>query len=283
MRIVTSEAEPAADLAHRRRTRQALEAGARDLGCVLTGPIRSGWGDRTAGAPATRSGEPCWVRVVGENPYWIRDDPTFWNGNLDANAISGVPKPTVLAWTELRAEDRWFRIEVQTLITTDPISATPEVTIDPDLSSTWFAQLAAALDALADTPTERVVRGQAEVTLQLRQFFGDRIDPAVESWTTAHADLHWANLTAPDLTILDWEGWGRAPAGYDAATLYCHSLLVPDVAEAVRARFAEILDSPDGRRSQLLAASRMLRRTETGDYLDLVVPLHDLTDRILGR
>ncbi|WP_460708252.1 hypothetical protein [Myceligenerans halotolerans] len=219
---------------------------------------------------------------MGEDPAWIRDDPTFWTGNLDANVISGVPKPALLAWTELRAEDRWFRIEVQTLITATPVSPTPELITDPRLNSAWFTRLAAALDMLADTPTERVVRSQDEVAQQLRQYFGDKIDPTVESWTTTHADLHWANLTAPDLTILDWEGWGRAPAGYDAATLYCHSLLVPEVAQTVRAQFADILDSPDGRRSQLLAAVRMLRRSEIGDYLDLVVPLHHLADRILG-
>jgi hypothetical protein len=32
--------------------------------------------------------------------------------------------------------------------------------------------------------------------------------PAVPCWTTAHADVHWANLIAP-LRLLDWEGWAR--------------------------------------------------------------------------
>ncbi|MFI5800717.1 hypothetical protein [Streptomyces sp. NPDC051677] len=48
--------------------------------------------------------------------------------------------------------------------------------------------------------------------------------PAVSCWTTAHADVHWANLTSP-LRLLDWEAWGRAPEGFDAATLYAYSLL----------------------------------------------------------
>ncbi|MCX4625107.1 hypothetical protein ACPCIZ_30920 [Streptomyces cellulosae] len=47
---------------------------------------------------------------------------------------------------------------------------------------------------------------------------------AVSCWTTAHADVHWANLTEP-LRLLDWEGWGQAPEGFGAATLYAYSLL----------------------------------------------------------
>jgi hypothetical protein len=52
----------------------------------------------------------------------------------------------------------------------------------------------------------------------------------VTYWHTAHADLHWNNLTAPDRVLLDRESWGQAPFGYGIATLYCHSLLVPGVA-----------------------------------------------------
>ncbi|MFI5622663.1 hypothetical protein ACIA03_04270 [Nocardioides sp. NPDC051685] len=67
------------------------------------------------------------------------------------------------------------------------------------------------------------------------------------------------------------------------ATLYCHSLLVPDTAATIRHRFAYMLDTPDGQRSQLLAIARMLGRTRMGDYTDLVVPLHRRADEILGR
>ncbi|GAA1600556.1 hypothetical protein GCM10009731_61750 [Streptomyces globosus] len=41
------------------------------------------------------------------------------------------------------------------------------------------------------------------------------------TWSTAHGNL----TRGPH--ILDWEGWGRTPYGYDAATLYLCALLVP--------------------------------------------------------
>jgi hypothetical protein len=39
---------------------------------------------------------------------------------------------------------------------------------------------------------------------------------------------------AHDLRLLDFEGWGQAPAGFDAATLHSYSLLVPAIAVRVR-------------------------------------------------
>ena len=43
-------------------------------------------------------------------------------------------------------------------------------------------------------------------------------DLTVGEWQTVHGDFHWANLTRDPLQILDWEGWGAAPVGYDAAS-----------------------------------------------------------------
>ncbi|WP_143831849.1 hypothetical protein [Nocardiopsis sp. CNR-923] len=102
-------------------------------------------------------------------------------------------------------------------------------------------------------------------------------------WVSAHGDLHWNNITSPECFLLDWEGWGMAPLGYDAATLYCHSLLVPEAAARVREEFSDVLDTLDGARSQLLVIARMLRRSTHGDYPALVTPLHRLADRLIGR
>ncbi|MFG2557103.1 hypothetical protein [Streptomyces sp. NPDC048581] len=51
--------------------------------------------------------------------------------------------------------------------------------------------------------------------------------PRTTDWTTAHGDLHTANITAGTPYPLDWEGFGMALVGYDAATLPAYSLLVP--------------------------------------------------------
>lgn len=271
-----------ADTAHRDRMLAFLDRSAGLLGCSVAGPVSFGWLDRTLGVRGTRAdGSMCWIRIVSEQPAWA--DGAFWTGNTDANVITGVLKPVVLDSVEEHEDDRWFRAEIMTLVTAIPVSSTPELHEPPEVADAWFSGLAASLEALTHSTTERVAYAQDHVTQRLREYFGERIDPVVDHWQTAHGDLHWANLTAPDLVILDWEQWGQAPLGYDVATLYCHSLLVSDVADQIYRRHGEVLDSPDGRRSTLLAVARMLSRTRQGDYIDMVGPLHRLADRILGR
>lgn len=270
-----------ADQAHRRRLTEAHMDAASGLGCVLDQSWRWGWYDRSVSGRATRDEQEVWIRTVTEQSQWV--DMLFWTGNLEANKILGVPKPIVLDSAETRDEDRWFRTEVMTLVDQAPASPNPAATTPPAVDDAWLDQLRTSLEALAAASTTREAKVQDDVTQQLREYFGDRIDPQVEHWVPSHGDLHWANLTVPGLVILDWEQWGLAPYGYDIATLYCHSLLVPETAATIRDRFTHMLDSPDGRRSQLRAIARMLSRTRMGDYTDLVVPLHRLADEILGR
>lgn len=270
-----------ADAAHRERTLAAHHAGAREIGCTIDAEPGWGWGDRSVSTPGQLDGEPVWIRTVGEDPQWITDGG-FWTGNLDANAITGIPKPTVLAWTEDRTSERWFRTEVMTLVTAPLASSDPAPARAPAVDEEWLAQLRTALDTLATIPTHRIAYTQDAVARRLHEHFGDQVDVTVEHWVTAHNDLHWANLTAPTLTILDWEGWGTAPAGYDAATLYCHSLLIPETARQVHEQFADLLDTPDGRRTQLFAAARILDRARRGDYQDLEAHVHNHARALLG-
>jgi hypothetical protein len=80
--------------------------------------------------------------------------------------------------------------------------------------------------------------------------------PAVSCWNTAHADVHWANLTSP-LRLLDWEDWGRAPEGFDAATLYVYSLLQPDTAARVCDAFP-VLGSSAGLATEATVCAQLL-------------------------
>jgi hypothetical protein len=50
----------------------------------------------------------------------------------------------------------------------------------------------------------------------------------------------------PGCRLLDWESWGNAPAGYDAALLHGVSLMQLDIAERVSTTFADILTDRDG-------------------------------------
>jgi hypothetical protein len=263
-----------ADKNHRAWMLAALHHAAELFGLDPTGTATFGWHDRsvgTAAAPRT-GGDLRWLRVVSEHLSWINGD--WWTGNQDAADITGIAKPRVLDVREWTDDGQALRAEVMTHVPAPRCSPTPDLRQRLDLPPRWWQNLRLMLDRLGDVSTDRQAVGQQRVSKRLRIFFGDRIDTKVDRWATAHADLHWANLTGPDLAVLDWELWGRAPYGYDAATLYCHSLLQPDIANIVHDTLADVLDTPDGARTQLYVIARMLLRAERGDYADLVIPLH---------
>lgn len=254
---------------------------AENFSLTLVGDPTFGWRDRSIGSRAQAVDGDRWLRVVTSHITWANGE--FWTGNLDATAVHGVPKPRVLQVHEWTEGPRSIRAELMTLVPGRACSDTQELHNELNLPGEWWTRLRHALDVLATHHTKRVGATQEGISHRLLAFFGDKIDPTVTTWTTAHGDLQWANLTVPDPYLLDWEGWGIAPAGYDAATLYCYSLLAPNTARRVYETFADILDTPDGVRVQLHVIGRLLLRVNGGDYPDLASPLHQHAQRLLAK
>ena len=80
----------------------------------------------------------------------------------------------------------------------------------------------------------------------------------LDEWSPAHADLGWPNLTAPNLWILDWEDYGLAPRGLDAASLWAGSLTAPALAAQVRNCLRTDLESRSGRVMRLFKCAELL-------------------------
>lgn len=261
--------------------RQNLGHAADHFGLRVTGEPVFGWRDRSIGAPTAGSHGCRWLRVVSEQTAWASGHG--WTGNADANAVTGLAKPRVLAVHEW-AEGEWRRqrAEVMTLLPGTPCSATDTARSDlgEDLSDGWWTELRSALDRLATTTTERVGTDQEKVDRRVHAAFGAAVDVRIQRWETVHGDLHWSNVLRP-LGILDWELWGRGPAGTDAATLYCYSLTAPPLARQVQDRFP-VLDTPDGHRALLYVAARLLHRVELGDHPQLADPLRQLARGLLN-
>ncbi|MFF2374843.1 aminoglycoside phosphotransferase [Streptomyces xiamenensis] len=254
----------------------------RHFGLTISGEPLFGWRLRSIGAPADGNDGRVWLRGASEQPEWAHGN--VWTGNADANTVLGLPKPRLLdryEWTE--GSWRSQRAEVLTLLPGAPCSSTPDARADIAVSPTWWTDLQTALTQLASTSTDRISISSEKFNRGIRDAFGDAAAGIhVERWETVHADLHWANLLHSPLGILDWEMWGRGPAGTDAATLYCYSLAVPDLARKIRRHFP-VLDTPDGHRAQLYVAARLLRRAKMGDHPHLSVPLQHHTRQIMAK
>lgn len=180
-----------------------------------------------------------------------------------------------------------WRVDETELITDPVVQSGGILTYDPELPQVWFQNLADALDTLTTVPTARVATPhtrpitQQRVTEMLQVVF-PQIDATVEEWTVAHADLSWVNLTAPSCRVLDWEDWGIAPRGWDAATLLINSLAVPTLARQVAEYFAADLTSRTGRVCQLYACAELIAAGE--DYAGpLAGPVREHADLLLTR
>ncbi|RFS86774.1 hypothetical protein D0T12_00300 [Actinomadura spongiicola] len=135
----------------------------------------------------------------------------------------------------------------------------------------WATDTVAATPIPDDRP--RVI-SQDYVHRTIPRYLGDTgIDTTVDHWTLAHGDLHWANLTGPELAIIDWEGIGPAPRGFDAAHLHAYTLGVPEVAARVRDVFADVLETREGRLAELTVAAILLQAADRDPVHAALAPL----------
>lgn len=260
--------------------RDNLERAAAHFGLTITGEATFGWRLRSLGVAAHGAEGPCWLRVCTERTEHLHHHAEFWTGIPDTNTITGVPKPRALASTtwEVADQQRRVRADVVTVLPGRPCSPTDVLRAPVDLPEVWWQTLRAALDRLRTVSTSRYATRGTD-TDRVRDTLG--VDLRIRRWETIHSDMHWNNLLAPQLGILDWEFWGRGPVGTDAASLYCYSLTAPETARHVWTVFADVLDTDDGARALLWVAARLLHRvTHFGEYPDLVTPLRELADRV---
>ena len=197
-----------------------------------------------------------WVRIEARNVERIAQQGQGWNGIEAAAVLCGIAKPVwhqSVSWSDNEQGMMW-RADETTFVTAPPIkSQGGTLVVDPGLPDSWWATLKDSLGALASAATTRVATlhtapiTQARVTSTIEGVFLGAVDTGVDEWTVAHADLTWANLTGPECFLLDWEDWGTAPRGLDAAMLWANSLAVRGLADRVYRELAADLGSRSGK------------------------------------
>lgn len=92
----------------------------------------------------------------------------------------------------------------------------------------------------------------------IRQVFPEVANLTVDEWASAHADLTWANVMGPQFCIIDWEDWGIAPRGLDAATLWGNALAIPALADRVWNERRRDLESRSGKLMALFTCAKII-------------------------
>jgi hypothetical protein len=246
--VADLRADPRDDVLH--RVEKAL-----DVQLDRAGEVRK---RRSIGTTTDRG---TWVRI--EMRRLEKMTGQGFNGPEAAAVLTGIAKPAwhaSIAWAEPETGLMW-RADETDLVPDAPIKPGGILAVDPQLSPAWWSTLGASLDALAAADTTRVATlhttpiTQDRVDDTIREVFGPDIDTTIARWVPAHADFAWTNLTGPRCWILDWEDWGLAPRGLDAAMLWSASLAVPGLAEQVHRLRRDDLDSREGQVMMLFFAA----------------------------
>jgi hypothetical protein len=216
-----------------------------------------------------RSNRRTWVRI--ECRGMERFDGQGW-GLEAAQILDGVPVPTWhagISWLDVERSVMW-RADETALVEQTPVGRAVHA---PALPGSWWTQFNTAMDRLTGHATSRLATPDCEpitverVEAAIRKVFPDAPDIRIDEWTTAHADLNWANMTGPDLWILDWEDFGRAPRGLDAANLWFGSLAVPEIVEKVYNGRRQDMDSRTGQVMQLFKCAELLAWADDSESL----------------
>ncbi|RAY14603.1 hypothetical protein DPM19_12610 [Actinomadura craniellae] len=216
---------------------------------------------RTLGAVSDRG---TWVRI--ERRITAKIGAQGWNGAECAAVLRDVAMPVWRAgasWREPSGEVMWRADEME-LLPALPVKPAGVLTADPGLPEDWWAGLNSSLDALAVQETTRVATpdtvmiSRRHVAETVEAVFGVSVDASIDQWAPAHADFHWANITGPAFCVFDWEDWGMAPRGLDAANLWSNSLAVPALAERVRRERERDLGSRDGKVMMLFCLAKIV-------------------------
>jgi hypothetical protein len=147
---------------------------------------------------------------------------------------------------------------------------------DEQITDDYASALRAHLDALGRVrqapPHSQTLH--ASFTDWVRDECHVYVTRRVDELVTGHGDFHWGNFRLPEPYVLDWEYWGKVPAGYDAAQLTVMSLAVPRIRSVVGAHFGDLLDGDDGRRClELWCHIVLLSRKYEGSFKVLVEPV----------
>ena len=192
-----------------------------------------------------------------------------WNGTEATSALEGVAAPRwyqSLTWLGDLPGLMWRADEME-LVSTPPVKPGGVLTVDPGLHDSWWRTFNGSLAALRGHATGRTATPhsqpitQQRLTSTIRNVFPAVADTTVTEWATAHGDLNWANLTAPECRILDWEDWGTAPKGLDAAYLWSSSLAVPGLATRIESEQRHELDSRAGALAKLYFCAELVAAT----------------------
>ena len=260
----------------------ALAEASRRLAVKVVGGRAGGFRDKSAGAVVARSdGVRFWLKVSG---LVGRARDMFRDVEIESDGLPPLPRPRIVAVTEWNDRNVFWRAVLMTLAPSPAVSLLPWCEAGSlHLSDVWLADLRSALTKLRQARTQRSSFSADQIRHMIIGHIGPDAPVESDEWHVGHGDLHWANLTAPQCMLLDWEHWGLLPRGFDIGRLIGCSAFAPVVMAKLADAFADEFNSRAGRVGLLAGISSVKDHIVAGELDPAAGPLlQPLVDRILG-
>jgi hypothetical protein len=260
----------------------ALAEASRRLAVRVVGGRASGFGGKSAGAIVARSdGDRFWLKVSG---LIGRASDMFRDAEIASDGLPSLPRPRIVAATEWEDRNVFWRAVLMTLAPSPTVSSLPWCAAgDVDVSDAWLLALRSALTVLRGTAIQRSIFSADQIAQMIVEQIGPDAPVESDDWHVGHGDLHWANLTAPQCMLLDWEHWGLLPRGFDVGRLIGCSAFAPALTTRLAEAFADEFESSAGRVGLLAGIASVKGHIALGELDPAAGPLlQPLIDRILG-
>jgi hypothetical protein len=220
-----------------------------------------GYGKRSYGAKVVdESGAEYWLKVFG----LTSSDNERWKAEIEADAIGGVRKPELIQQITWKHDDEFWVARLTTLVTGIVESGPLAEAGAKSVTDAWLESLNQSLESLTRQSCSRVHIQTGLFERWLSRHFRRRIAITPSDWVPSHNDLQWSNVSYPDLSILDWEWYGRSPRGYDQGMLIAYSCHDDALTARLEQAFRSSFESDIGNYGKIFAAHTIRNSIQAG-------------------
>lgn len=248
------------------------------IGVVPISEIDRGyWGKSLGAIVETANGTRHWLKVFGVTEV----DNANRLAEIRADEIVGIWKPLLITqhdWTDAGIH---YTARLMTLannsIERHPWAGMAAVQT-PD---TWIRDLMTTLNHLGSYASTGTFLKQRTLEDWLFARHHIQCEFPQGEWRLSHNDLHWGNVTAPILSILDWEWHGYSPVGYAPGRLIAFACRHDGLVNRLERAFEPYFASFTGLVARAYATERVMEGVRSGLFdPELEFSLGRMIDRL---
>lgn len=248
------------------------------LGLLPVSEIEKGyWGKALGSVVETPDGQRYWLKVFGVEQIDNANRLT----EIRADEIVGAYKPALVRQHDW-SDGKIHYTARMTALASSSVERNPWAGMTAaQLPDSWIHDLVSALNSLSGHASTGTYVKQRTLEDWLFARHRIRYEFPQGDWRLSHNDLNWSNVTAPTLSILDWEWHGYAPVGYDPGRLIAFACRHENLVHRLERAFAPSFASFTGLVARAFATDRVMDGVRSGAFdPDLEPALAHMSDRL---